>query len=109
MTGFVFMVFSLAVLKAALDQVGEASRSRLDPSDGRQLPRIAIEAPQELRGLVVADDLLGAGVSSQGLAAQPHGDVAEMADRDRPVGDLDRRGGRPARDHAIDEVEETLP
>ena len=47
-------------------------------------------------------------VPPQGLPAQPHGDVAQVADRDRPVGDLDRRGGRAPRDHAVDEVAEVV-
>src|SRR5271166_2446091 len=73
-----------------------------------QFPRITVRPAEHPGCLIIAHDLLGPGVPAQALAAQPHGDIAQVADGNRPVGDLDRRRGRPARDHAVDEIAEVI-
>src|SRR4051812_11563782 len=77
-------------------------------SHGREGPGVAIGPPEHRRRLVVPDDPLGPRVPPQRLPAEAHGDVAEVADGDRPVGDLDGGGGRLAREDAIDEVAEVV-
>ena len=77
-------------------------------SNRRHLPRLAIRPAEHCRGFIVADDRFGSGVPFEARAIQPHCDVAEVADRDRTVGHLDRRGGGLAGDHAVDEVSEVV-
>ena len=68
-----------------------------------QAPRFAVDARKQAVGLRVVQETLAGGVPAH-LAAQPHGDVAQVRDRDRAVGDLDGRDGLLPRADALEEV-----
>src|SRR5690349_2590751 len=83
---------------------GSTVRPHGEPSHDGQAPRRAVGPAEHPGSLVVADDLLGPRVPAERVAPEAHGDVAEVADGDRPMGDLHRRRRRPSREDAIDEV-----
>ncbi len=71
-------------------------------------PRLPIRTFQHLCRFRVSDDLLVLRIPFQLIAPQPHGDIAEMADRDGAMCAFDGCDRLPAGDHAVDEVPEVI-
>src|SRR5262245_15466991 len=91
------------------DPPGESYTTLSDTgSDHRKPPRVPVRSAEHRHGLVVAEDPLGPGIPAEPLATQPQRDIAQVADRDRAVGDLHGSCGRPAGKHTVDEVAEVV-